>query len=780
MRRCHRNLVTTGICFFYLLITITWGFRSRAAARATVSKRADRLLALGSRLRVQPIVWALLLLVSSSGPVSARSTKPGCGGTTAEIRRDNLRIVLDSRFPRVLSYEVEGRRRLLGARAGSQPLIELNDGIFSAGDYTVTCVADDATADYTVTITPVRLRFALRFEILPDELSLKLMSVEEQGEFKLTTLSFPDHELVRVTASNPTSSMYRSEYYRRSWKNKEYMAGYDQPKPFFSSAIGEEDGELYPMLGNWASASADGITATLATNIPYWKIHSQFLGYDARATDFAFWLGTYYYRLRGAVQPLLEARIALLTHDANGDGHVDWMEAALWLHELFRDPSPVFDPFTTFSYKVMNDWIDQPGIEPSTTFDETLQLIKRISTITGNAKQIVALTGWQNRGMDSGWPYFDQVNEALGGLTKLQWLAHEATKYNATVSYHINIDDSNADTHGFERSIPVLADGSDGKPYPWSIYYTNGPQVYRISHTKDLESGFFEERVGSMLRLVPKTNSIQLDTFRPFSISFGPGENIGLIDEVVSSARIVEWFHQQGIAVSSEGPVDALYGVLDANYHLFVRTDPFHILMTHGKIYGGGKYSGVGQVLGWAPDHDFVARPLEYTEPRFNIHIRWDPVTDDEIHDMYYLGILTQGYLMHKHLVWLGEEASEKFAATEVAKKDVPGPTYVGRFADGTVSRVSSSGYWTVIDGGITTVDGDYRAIPRGNSEIVLYSATARTADVRIPSAWVSKKLVITEVEAPAKSLPVQRAAGSSSVTVELRPRTAYRLQISQ
>ena len=691
-----------------------------------------------------------------------------------------MRIGLDSRFPRVLSYEVEGRGRLLGAQAESQALIELNDKIFSAGDYTVTCAADDTTVDYTVTITPVRLRLAFRFEVLPEELSLKLTSVEEQGEFKLATLSFPDHELVRVAASNRISSMYRSEYYRFPWKDNGYKAGYDQPKPFFSSAIGEEDGEQYPKQGNWVSASADGITATLATNIPYWKIRSQFLGYDARATDFAFWLGTYYYRLRGAVQPLLEARIALLTHDANGDGRIDWMEAALWHHGLFRDPSPVFDPFTTFSYKVLNDWIDQPGIQPSATFDDTLQLIKRISTITGNTKQIAAVTGWQNRGMDSGWPYFDRVNEALGGLTKLQWLAREASKYNTTVSYHINIDDSNADTPGFERSIPVLADGRDGKPYPWSIYYTNGPQVYRISHTKDMESGFFEERVGSMLRLVPETNSIQLDTFRPYSISFGPGENIGLIDEVVNSARIVDWFHQHGIAVSSEGPVDALYGVLDANYHLFARADPFHILMTHGKIYGGGKYSDVGQVLGWAPNHDFVARPLEWKEPRLDIDIRWNPVTDDEIRDMYYLGVLTQGYLTNKHLVWLGEEASEKTAATDVAKKDLPKPTYVGRFADGTVSRVSSSGHWTVIDGGVTTVDGDYRAIPRGDAEIVLYSVTARTAEVRIPSNWAQKKLVLTEVEAPAKSLPVARAAGSSSVTVELRPRIAYRLRISQ
>ncbi len=754
-------------------------WRSQTSPRSQIM----RLVAcMAGKSGTRPLIWMLVLLVSFAAPTFADPANTACQGQEVQIRQGALKVTLDPKFPRVLAYEVEQRGRLLGASAESQALIELNDKIYSAGDFTVACVtADASTVEYTVAVKPLGLRLGFRFQALADELSLKLTTVEEQGGVKLTTLAFPDHQLVRVPAGNSTASMYRSEYYRRTWKDQEYMSGYDQPKAFFSSAIGEEDGELNAQMGNWASASVDGITATLASNIPYWKIRSQFLGYDARATDFAFWLGTYNYRLRGAVQPLLEARVALITKDANGDGRLDWMEAALWHRDLLRNPSPVFDPATGFSYKVMNDWLDQPGNEPATTFEETLQLIKRISIITGNTRQVAALTGWQNKGHDSGWPYFNKVNEALGGLPKLQWLAREARKYNATLSYHLNLDDSNENTPGFERSIPVLAAGHDGKPYPWSIYFTGGPQVYRINHTKDLESGFFEERVMAFLNMVPKTNSVQLDTFRPFSISFGPGENIGMVDEAVSSARIVEWFHKRGIAVSSEGPVDALYGVLDATYHLFAQSDPFHILMTYGKIHGGGKHSkGPGQVLGWAHNQDLVMRPIEWREPKFNIHMRWNPVTDDELRDIYYLGNLTQGYLTNKHLVWLGEDVREPGVAADAAKADAPPPAYVGRFEDGTVSRVSSSGRWTVIDNGATTVDGDYRAIPRGDSEILLYSVTGRRAEVRVPGAWAGKRLILTEVEAPSRSVVVQRAAQSSSVTIDLRPRTPYRLHISK
>src|ERR1700733_346253 len=103
------------------------GFGSPASGYARFSTGAGQLRTWWqSRLRMQPIVWALLL-VSSFVPVFASSANTTCGGPTVEIHRDNLWITLDSRFPRVLSYEVKGRGRLLGARENSQALIDLNN-----------------------------------------------------------------------------------------------------------------------------------------------------------------------------------------------------------------------------------------------------------------------------------------------------------------------------------------------------------------------------------------------------------------------------------------------------------------------------------------------------------------------------------------------------------------------------------------------------------------------------------------------------------------------------
>jgi len=46
---------------------------------------------------------------------------------------------------------------------------------------------------------------------------------------------------------------------------------------------------------------------------------------------------------------------------------------------------------------------------------------------------------------------------------------------------------------------------------------------------------------------------IQLDTFRNTDISFGPGEDIGIVAETTYGAKILDWFYQRGIVPSIEG-----------------------------------------------------------------------------------------------------------------------------------------------------------------------------------------------------------------------------------
>jgi endo-alpha-N-acetylgalactosaminidase len=242
--------------------------------------------------------------------------------------------------------------------------------------------------------------------------------------------------------------------------------------------IGEEDGEPFPKDANWASADVPGVAATISDNIPYWKLKTQVLGGEGPGTDFAMWLGTYYYRIAGDVQPLLQSCVAVLTEDRNHDGAVNWMEAALWHRDHMRTPSNTYEP-KTIVYIVFIDWVkpvkEPPGgyAPPITSFAETLEIVRAVAKVTGNAKQRVTLVGWQFTGHDTGYPALNQANERAGGAAALRKLVKDAAEYNANIEYHINLNDAYPDHPFFDPS--VLQFNREGKPYVWSYQFDGGP-----------------------------------------------------------------------------------------------------------------------------------------------------------------------------------------------------------------------------------------------------------------------------------------------------------------
>lgn len=685
-----------------------------------------------------------------------------------------LSVTLDPNFPRVLKFQTGEGRSIPGAPPSSRPSIELNGQTYTAGDFEVHAEPTATAVTYDMTVPGLGLHLAWRFEVQEHELHLALSGVQEQGSFRLQTIEFPGHFLVRVPAASGTGHAYRGEYTSMPWKESypgessgQYVAaaaplnfpGLRSNSTAHFMTIGDQSAEQSPKDANWASADLPGIAVTIADNIPYWKLKTQLLGGEGAATDFAMWLGRYYYRIQNEVQPLLDAHIAVLDQDRNGDGEVNWMEAALWQHDRLRAPSRKFDPLT-LTYTVINDWVKPlhpPAggyAPPIATFAQTLGIIRAVSRATGNARQYVVLVGWQFSGHDTGYPALNQVNERVGGLRGLRALIKDAGQYNATIVYHINLDDAYQRSPLFDPS--VLQFNRGGRPYIWSFQFKDGPPDYRISHTKQFRSGYFQKRAQSLLDLVPVKEVIQLDTFRNTDISFGPGEDIGIVAETTYGAKILDWFYQRGIVPSIEGADDAYFGILERALHRNI-DDPFHLLMMQGKIYGGGRYHAgeMGQVLGWSIDAGYAPRTQEV------IGGTLEALDAGKIADDYFLGNVTQSYLTGKSLVWIGAESGggrhieEGQAPAAVRPKD-----FVARFSDGTVSRMTHDGYWTVLDHGVLTVDGTRRMLPVNDREVLVYSSEGGVSRWQLPAAWKSAKIFVTQIGAPA-STPASSAPAS-------------------
>ncbi|MGH9544895.1 MAG: endo-alpha-N-acetylgalactosaminidase family protein [Terriglobales bacterium] len=662
------------------------------------------------------------------------------------LKNAQIEITLDRHFPRVFGYRLASGPTLEGALPSHRPLLELNEEIYTPSGFQVSSRrVGQQQISYILTFPSLSLRLTVVFELKALELVMRLGGVEENGRYRLKRLYFPDHFLARMPALTPGAMMYRGEYHVEAWKDPVNRGGYSMSIPRFAS-VRQEDAEQCPMRVNWAATYAPGICATIANNIGTWKLSSQFLGGSGRASDFAFWNGRYHYRLQDKVQPLLESRIAILTEDKNDDSSVDWMEAALWHRELLPEPNPMYaEP--VHIYKILNAWVPPPpSNKPVTTFDECLPIIQSIERLTGGLPQIVFLVGWQYCGHDSGYPSLDKVNEELGGRDRLIALVKEAKKHNAVISYHINLDDAYREYPGFDPKVLCL--DRDGEPYPWMKYVDL--QAYHISHTKEVETGYFQKRAQAFLDTVPVEKAVHLDTFRYSNATFGPNEDIGLNDELVLGCEnIVKWFAERGIDVSSEGPYDGFYGVLSWFLHRFVMQDPFHLIMMQGKVYGGGKPAEpVGELLGWSMNTGVQARPPKYA----------DFYSPAEFTDLFYLGTLLQFYLAKKKLVFLGPMGEE----------------HIARFGDGTISSQKKGGSLLVKEGEITLADGQDRLIPLNDHELRLYSVTGGKRSWTLPRGWSGQEVKLIELGGSASPRTIRLQGNSFELTME--PRQPYAL----
>jgi hypothetical protein len=717
---------------------------------------------------IRIVIVGVVLIGLLLGPNYACAQSPD----SLEIRSASLSVSLDRAFPRVYNYQAASGLSIPAALRSLRPTVKLNGQTYTLGDLAVSVQSTSPVANYSMRVASLDLQLDWRLEVKGNELSFDLTKVLEQGSFRLETLEFPDHYLVRVPASGGKGEAYRGEYGRQKWKDPYSNLLWQSTAHFMK--IDEEDGEPFPKDANWASADVPGVAVTISDNIPYWKLKTQVLGGEGPGTDFAIWLGTYYYRIGGDVQPLLQSRVAVLTEDRNNDGAVNWMEAALWHRDHMRTPSDTYEP-RTITYNVILDWVKpvkEPPVgyaPPITSFAETLEIVRSVAKVTGNARQRVTLVGWQFMGHDTGYPALNQVNERVGGLAELQKLVKDAAKYNASIEYHINLDDAYPDSPLFDPS--VLQFNREGKPYVWSHQFEGSPPDYRISLTKQFRSGYFQRRVTAFLDMVPVSEGIRLDTFRNCDISLGPGEDIGIVSETVYGAKILDWFTERGIAPLTEGPVDAYYGKLEGVQHRFAISDPFHLLMMQGKIYGGGKSDGVGKALGWSMNLGYEVREANA------INVHFERYTEEEIADMYYLGNLTQSYLTRKTLIWLGtEKVGEKQEQKDGKTVTIPVNNYIARFSDGTVSTVKDDGYWTVVDHDFKSVDGQRRVIPIDDKEIVLYAADGGPFEWTLPSQWARASISATPIT---ESVAAQHyiVGPDSKVQFSAKGRTAYILK---
>jgi hypothetical protein len=206
------------------------------------------------------------------------------------------------------------------------------------------------------------------------------------------------------------------------------------------------------------------------------------------------------------------------------------------------------------------------------TCEQSLDIIRRMDNLTLGIPKIVYLVGWQYNGHDSKYPAWFEGNEKLkrpgdkNALESLKWLMHEASKYNTTVSLHINMFDAYEDSPLWDTYVEnnIIARNADGslRACEWG---------YPISYAREWETGFAQNRIDSLCSLLPiqKSGTIHIDAFHtwpPVPVFSGDGNfRIDLTRSVTSpylpysieneteaQREIFRYWASKGIDVTSE------------------------------------------------------------------------------------------------------------------------------------------------------------------------------------------------------------------------------------
>lgn len=209
------------------------------------------------------------------------------------------------------------------------------------------------------------------------------------------------------------------------------------------------------------------------------------------------------------------------------------------------------------------------------TYEQALEVIRKLDNITLGIPKIVYLTGWQSTGRDPGYPSWDVFNESLkrtqdqSALQSLKWLLNEAKRYHTTVSLHINMFDAFKDSplwKTYDQMNVIIKDAS-GAPIKGEVF--GGVQSYQISYAQEWKLGLSQKRIDGLLQLLPElkgAGTIHIDAFhsvQPVRPSMQPARRdsdqfsspyLGFRtnDEVTAQRKIIRYWRMKGLDVTAE------------------------------------------------------------------------------------------------------------------------------------------------------------------------------------------------------------------------------------
>ncbi|MEI5099995.1 endo-alpha-N-acetylgalactosaminidase family protein [Streptomyces sp. PmtG] len=429
---------------------------------------------------------------------AAPAARPRAG--EAVLRSAALEVRVATDFPRVVSYTDRARGAVLHAQADPVTTLLINDTEHTPK---VTATPHDDRATYVLTLDG-GTRVDVEIAVQGHRVHWRVTRIEDTDALRIGTLRIPGLALLSVRSDQPGATLLAARIQLDKAKSGDTLLRLAADTPAEAPT-----GCAYAVLAH------DTLGGAIETNTVYdkptadtgWdngRLWRQTVRKDGR-TEARLTPGQWTHRAAtapvDATEPLPYATV-VITGDRNGDGKVDWQDAAIAFRDIMVTPLGADEQHLRVVPHIPFNFASQA----TNPFLATLDNVKRVHLATEGLRQYTLLKGYQSEGHDSAHPdYAGNYNTRAGGLDDLNTLVREGAKWNSDFGVHVNATESYPVAHAFSEK---LVDKTN-QQWDWL------DQSYRIDQRRDLVSGDIVQRFADLRRDTHKAlNTLYIDVFR--------------------------------------------------------------------------------------------------------------------------------------------------------------------------------------------------------------------------------------------------------------------------
>ena len=457
----------------------------------------------------------LLALVILPTVVFSQST------TSASISSSELVVTIDSEFPTIEQYRLIKNDAVLSGNSSDNKTVLINGIAFSPQ---VTSSITESAVIYTMIVEEIKVSLQVKIEVMGDIVDLSFLEIKEAGDFKVSSIAFPEHELLTISSKEENANFSGAKMFTAVEGNAGDVFQKLNNKTVLDTV---PQGFLYGILSNHELSAAiwtNAVQEKTDTNRILKKTYKK-----KNVVYTSLWSGSWLYRAdrTNYTSQLPHVKI-ILTDDANGDEKLDWQDGAIAFRRIMNIPYGTERVKDWVVFRIPMNFASQATNPFSKSLDET----KRIFLNTDGLGQFVIHKGYGGEGHDSNHPDYGYIGTRQGGPEEMNLLCDEANKYNADIGVHINATESYPEARMFSESLVVK------EKLGWNWL----DQSYRIDKRNDAIEDKRHNRLNLLKKQVPNLDFIYLDVW------YAKGS--------WDSRKVAEEINSLGLILATEFPQD--------------------------------------------------------------------------------------------------------------------------------------------------------------------------------------------------------------------------------